>query len=75
MPPTRATEAEFAALLRRAGLATTPEQRAGLHAVWGAVEAMLERIRAPAAGTAPGSAEAASAESAVVFRAERGRGA
>src|SRR3712207_4703674 len=75
MPPTKATEAEFAALLRRAGLSLTPEQRAGVHAVWGAVEEMLDRIRTPAPGTAPGSAEAASAEPAVVFRAEKGRGA
>ena len=76
MPPTRATEAELEALLRRAGLGTTPEQRAGIHAVWGAVEEMLERNRTPAPGTAPGSAESASAEPAVTFRFRAGgRGA
>jgi len=64
------TEAEFEILLRRAGLDLDPAQRAGIHAVWGAVEAMLARIRMPA----PGADEvaAASAEPATIFAAERG---
>jgi hypothetical protein len=46
MPP-RTTEAEFEALLHRAGLALTPAQIASIHSVFGAIEAMRDRIRNP----------------------------
>ena len=64
MPP-RTTEAEFEALLRRAGLTLTPAQIAGIHAVFGAVEAMQDRIRSPGLP--------AEAEPATTFSADSGR--
>jgi hypothetical protein len=63
MPP-RTTEAEFDALLRRAGLTLPPDEKAAIQAVFGAVEAMQDRIRTPV--------PAAEAEPAVVFRPDRG---
>jgi hypothetical protein len=64
MPP-RTTEAEFDALLRRAGLELTPDQKSGIHAVFGAIEAMQDRIRTPSLP--------AEAEPATTFAAERSR--
>ena len=64
MPP-RTTEAEFETLLRRAGLALTPAQIAGIHQVFGAIEAMPDRVRTPALP--------AEAEPATCFTAEPGR--
>lgn len=63
--PTEAwpTEAEFAALLRQAGLTLPVEQRHRLHAVFGAVQTMQARIRAPA------GIETACAEPATTFSA------
>jgi hypothetical protein len=73
MPPSTTTLAEFEVLLRRAGLtALPPEEWAACHAVWGAVEEMLARVRT----TAPGADEvaAAAAEPSVTFSAtEAGR--
>lgn len=42
------SEAEFATLVRRAGLPLSEPQRAVLYAVWGNFEAMLDRVRQPA---------------------------
>ena len=64
MPP-RTTEAEFAAVVARAGLALTAEQRRGIHAVCGAIEAWQERIRTPT--------PVPEAEPATTFSAEPGR--
>ena len=63
----RMGEAEFEALLRRAGLPLTAEQRAGIYPAVGAVEAMQERIRAAAPVPLP-----AEAEPATTFSAGRG---
>ena len=71
MPPTT-EESEFDALVRRAGLSLAPAQRADVLAAWRALEPMLASIRRPPPGVAPGSAAAASAEPAVIYRAERG---
>ena len=69
--PQPTSEADFAALVRRAGLPLTDAQRATIHAVWPAVQAMLEEIRKPAPGVAAGSAAAACAEPATTFSAEK----
>jgi hypothetical protein len=68
MRPPSITPTEFDVLLKRAGIeGLAPAERAGIHAVWGAVEAMLESVRTPA----PGADEvaAAAAEPAVTFAA------
>jgi hypothetical protein len=64
MPP-EITEAEFEALVARAGIPLTPAQRTGIHAVYGAVEAMQRLVRTPA--------PAMEAEPATTFSAEPGR--
>lgn len=63
MPET--TEAEFDALVARAGLTLTPAQKAGIHAVWPGVEAWQALVRSPA--------PPAEAEPSVTFSAEAGR--
>jgi hypothetical protein len=60
-------EAEFAALLRQAGLTLPAGQQERLRAVFGAVQAMQARIRAPA------TTATACAEPATTFSAEPGR--
>jgi hypothetical protein len=64
MPP-KTTEAEFDALVARAGLPLTTEHKARLYAVFHGIEAMQERIRTPA--------PAAVAEPATTFSTEPGR--
>ena len=64
MPP-KTTKAEFDALVARAGLTLTPEQKAGIHVVWGGVEAMQALVRMPA--------PAPEAEPATTFSTEPGR--
>jgi hypothetical protein len=71
-PPTTVTDAEFAAMLARAGLSLPAEQRAAILAAWPAIEAIRAIIRTPAPGVAPLSAGAAAAEPAVTFAAGRG---
>jgi hypothetical protein len=66
------SEAEFIALVAKAGIPMQAAQLAPIHAVWGAMEAMRASVRTPAPGTAPLSAGAAAAEPAVTFSAERG---
>lgn len=61
MPQTTSL-ADFEALVRRAGLAITPEQVAELYVGWAHVEPMLARIRAPGRGR--------EAEPALTFRPE-----
>lgn len=61
MPPMTSL-ADFEALVRRAGLAITPEQVAELYVGWAHVEPMLARIRAPGRGR--------EAEPALTFRPE-----
>ncbi len=61
MPPTTSLP-DFEALVRRAGLAITPEQVAELYAGWAHVEPMLARLRAPGRGR--------EAEPALTFRPE-----
>ena len=46
MPP-ETTEAEFDALVARAGIPLTPAQKAGIYAVWGGIEAMQRLVRTP----------------------------
>ena len=46
MPP-KTTEAEFDALVARAGLPLTPAQRAELYAVFAGIEAMQALARSP----------------------------
>ncbi len=60
MPHTSRTD--FEALIRRAGLALTPEQVAELYVGWAHVEPMLARIRTPGRGR--------DAEPALTFRPE-----
>lgn len=59
------TEAEFDALVARSGIPLSPAQKAGIHAVFGGVEAMQALIRTPV--------PAAEAEPATTFSAEPGR--
>ncbi len=61
MPPTL-PQADFEALIRRAGLTLSPEQVAELHQGWGYIEPMLQRIRAQGRGR--------EAEPALIFRPE-----
>ncbi len=49
MPP-KTSQADFEALVRRAGLSLTPAQIAEIYVGWGYVEGMLERIRTPPRG-------------------------
>jgi hypothetical protein len=46
MPP-KTTEAEFDALIARAGLPLTAAQKAGIYAVFGGIEAMQALVRIP----------------------------
>ncbi|TDH62754.1 hypothetical protein E2C06_10145 [Dankookia rubra] len=64
MPP-ETTREEFDALVARAGIPLTAEQKAGIHAAWGGIEAMQRLVRAPA--------PAAEAEPATTFSTEPGR--
>ena len=64
MPP-ETTEAEFAALVARAGLALAPDQMARIHAAWGGIEAMQRQVRTPPI--------AAEAEPSTTFSTEAGR--
>ena len=64
MPP-KTTEAEFDALVARAGIPLTPAQKAGIYAVFDGIEAMQTLIRTPL--------PAAEAEPATTFSAEPGR--
>ena len=64
MPP-KTTEAEFDALVARAGIPLDPAQKAGIHAVFGGIEAMQRLVRTPA--------PAAEAEPATTFSTEPGR--
>lgn len=64
MPP-KTTKAEFDALVARAGLPLTEAHKADLLAVYGGIEAMLERVRQPA--------PAPVAEPMTTFRAGGGR--
>ena len=41
------TEAEFATLVKRAGLSLTDRQRAALYEGYGYLEEMIERVRTP----------------------------
>lgn len=59
------SEAEFATLVRRAGLTLSEPQRGVLYAVWGNLEAMLERVRIP--GRASDTQRPRGAEPAHVF--------
>ncbi len=71
-PTTTVTEAEFEVLLRRAGLALDPAERAAIHAVWGKVEALRAQVRILALAPSPGAGEvaAAAAEPATTFAAQ-----
>jgi hypothetical protein len=64
MPP-ETTEAEFAALVARAGLSLTPAHIASLHAAWGGIDAMQRLVRTPPI--------AAEAEPSTTFSTEAGR--
>jgi hypothetical protein len=64
MPP-ETTQAEFDALVARAGITLTPAQKAGIHAVWGGIEAMQRLVRSPA--------PAPEAEPSTTFSTEAGR--
>ncbi|MCO6417115.1 hypothetical protein JYK14_13220 [Siccirubricoccus sp. KC 17139] len=64
MPP-KITEAEFEALVARAGLTLTPAQTSAIYAVYGGVEAWQAAIRTPT--------PAPEAEPATTFSAEPGR--
>ena len=46
--PQPTPDADFAALLARAGLAPLPGTEPGIRQAWSAVQAMLERLRQPA---------------------------
>lgn len=63
------TADEFAALLRQAGLTLPADQQARLIGVFGAMRAMQDGIRQPAAGEtlAPADVETAAAEPATTF--------
>ncbi|HUA53979.1 MAG TPA: hypothetical protein VMB81_17520 [Candidatus Sulfotelmatobacter sp.] len=41
------TQAEFATLVKRAGLSLTDQQRAALYEGYGYIEEMIERVRTP----------------------------
>ena len=60
--PAKLPQDDFAALVRRAGVALSPAEIAELYGAWEHVEPMLERIRA---GTRPREAEPA-----LIFRPE-----
>lgn len=60
--PESTSRADFDALVRRAGLALTPDQVDELYLGWAHVEPMLARIRAPGRGR--------EAEPALTFRPE-----
>ena len=60
--PARLSQEDFAALVRRAGVAVSPDEIAELYGAWENVEPMLDRIRA---GTRPREAEPA-----LIFRPE-----
>jgi hypothetical protein len=64
MPP-ETTEAEFAALVARAGIPLTEAQKAAIHGAWGGIEAMQRLVRSPA--------PAPEAEPATTFSTEVGR--
>ena len=64
MPP-KITEAEFEALLARAGIALSPAQKSGIHPALSGLEAMQALIRTPL--------PEATAEPATTFSAEAGR--
>jgi hypothetical protein len=55
----------FDALVARAGMTLTPEQKAGIHAAWGGIEAMQRLVRSPA--------PAPEAEPSTTFSTEAGR--
>ena len=44
---TKISEAEFDALVRRAGLTFTAEQRAEIYRAYGTIESLTERLRRP----------------------------
>jgi hypothetical protein len=72
--PAATTEADFAALVRRAGLTLTPSQQAVIHAVWPKVEAMQAMIRTPLPGTpAPAQPRVITTEPATTFRPDGAR--
>ncbi len=60
--PARLPQEDFAALVRRAGVALSPAEIDELYGAWANVESMLERVRA---GTRPREAEPA-----LIFRPE-----
>lgn len=60
--PARLPQDDFAALVRRAGIALSPDEIAELYGAWENVEPMLDRIRA---GMRPREAEPA-----LIFRPE-----
>ncbi|HYZ64431.1 MAG TPA: hypothetical protein VE650_18425 [Acetobacteraceae bacterium] len=60
--PSKLPQADFEALVRRAGLKLSPAQIAELYAGWDHVEPMLERVRSHARGR--------EAEMALTFRPE-----
>ena len=62
--PTQLPQDDFAALVRRAGLALAPAQIEELHGAWGHIEPMLQRIRVHGRGR--------EAELALIFRPEGG---
>jgi hypothetical protein len=64
MPP-KTTEAEFEALVARAGLPLTAAQKAGIYAVFDGIEAMQALVRTPAPKP--------EAEPSTTFSAEPGR--
>jgi hypothetical protein len=70
--PSSPAQAEFDAMVARSGLDLPAEQRAALLAVWPAMQAMLDQVRAPAPGLAPLTAAAAAAEPAIIYRAAPG---
>jgi hypothetical protein len=70
MPP-KTTEAEFDALVARAGLPLTAVQKAGIYAVFGGVEAMQAMVRGPAPAVA--SVTTLSPEPSNTFSTEPGR--
>jgi hypothetical protein len=59
------TKVEFDVLVARTGIPLSPAQKAGIHVVFGGVEAMQALIRTPV--------PAAEAEPATTFSAEPGR--
>lgn len=57
--PASVSETEFVVLARKAGLVLTEAQVGTLYGVYGRLEAMLERLRAPPGGTRARGAEPA----------------